>query len=158
VSTATDASKLLRPGLLEGRCVSIAGGSESLSAAVRSACAGLGADVAEWQPGGGAPDAQVDLLVVDGAGLFAGAAGQDSQGAAAGQPRDALRACLDGAWEATHAVANAAFLEPGRAGRIVYLAPAPDAGAYADAARASRTSRERCPSSGPDTASRPSRS
>ena len=39
--------------------------------------------------------------------------------------RGALRGCLDGAWEATRAVANAAFIRQRAAGAIVYLAPAP---------------------------------
>ena len=50
--------------------------------------------------------------------------------------RAALRACLDASWNVTRAVANRAFLPGGRGGRIVYLAPSPDAGEHADAARA----------------------
>jgi NAD(P)-dependent dehydrogenase (short-subunit alcohol dehydrogenase family) len=64
------------------------------------------------------------MLVVDGAGLFAA---------------DGLRACLEGAWDATHAVVNHAFLpaeQSPSARRIVYLAPAPGAGEPAGAARA----------------------
>jgi NAD(P)-dependent dehydrogenase (short-subunit alcohol dehydrogenase family) len=51
----------------------------------------------------------------------------------------ALRACLDATWNVTRAVVTHAFLPAGSsppAGRIVYLAPAPSAGAQADAARA----------------------
>ncbi len=44
--------------------------------------------------------------------------------------------CLDASWNVTRAVANRAFLPEGRGGRIVYLAPPPDAGEHADAARA----------------------
>jgi NAD(P)-dependent dehydrogenase (short-subunit alcohol dehydrogenase family) len=43
---------------------------------------------------------------------------------------------LEASWRVTQAVANAAFIERGAAGRIVYVAPAPDAGVQADAARA----------------------
>jgi NAD(P)-dependent dehydrogenase (short-subunit alcohol dehydrogenase family) len=64
------------------------------------------------------------MLVVDGAGLFAA---------------DGLRACLEGVWDATHAVVNQAFLPHGPSPstrRIVYLAPAPGAGKSAGAALA----------------------
>ncbi len=50
--------------------------------------------------------------------------------------RDALRACLAGAWSITRAVVNVALLGEESSGRIVYLAPAPSAGAHARAARA----------------------
>lgn len=63
----------------------------------------------------------LDMLIVDGAGVFA------SYG---------LRTCLESAWDATRAVVNLAFLPAGHGGRIVYLAPAPAAGEQADAARA----------------------
>jgi NAD(P)-dependent dehydrogenase (short-subunit alcohol dehydrogenase family) len=88
---------------------------------------------------------RIDLLAVDGAGLFAHGLAQGGSGHAA------LRACMDAAWNATRATVNHAFLAPAvggeqgaehpgagpaaaRGGRIVYLAPAPDAGEYAAAA------------------------
>jgi NAD(P)-dependent dehydrogenase (short-subunit alcohol dehydrogenase family) len=116
----------------------------ALMPAVVEACAALGAHIAHCEPtatddveldvavtavvedAGG-----IDLLAVDGAGLFAAAIAEGASGHAA------LRACMDPAWNATRAVVNHAFLratEP--RGRIVYLAPAPDAGEYADAVRA----------------------
>jgi NAD(P)-dependent dehydrogenase (short-subunit alcohol dehydrogenase family) len=80
----------------------------------------------------------LDLLVVDGAGLFA---------------QGGLRTCLDAAWNVTRAVVNLAFLpaassasnRPVRGSsnrselglptrRIVYVAPAPDVGEFAGAA------------------------
>lgn len=73
----------------------------------------------------------VELLVLDGASLFARAEGEEPGGG-----RAALQACLDAGWNVTRAVANRAFLPGGRGGRIVYLAPSPDAGEHADAARA----------------------
>jgi NAD(P)-dependent dehydrogenase (short-subunit alcohol dehydrogenase family) len=145
-----DASKLLRPGLLEGVSMLIVGvadsgadsagdGSHSLAQTVGSACTGLGARVSTWQPGD-APDAGTDLLVIDAAGAFAR---EHVRGAPGGQDasRAVLQACLDGAWEATRAVANTAFIDPARAGRIVYLAPALGTAAaelaqHAEAARA----------------------
>lgn len=63
----------------------------------------------------------IEMLVVDGAALFISGG---------------LRECLDSVWDATRAVVNLAFLPAGRGGRIIYLAPAPNAGEQADAARA----------------------
>ena len=66
----------------------------------------------------------LDLLVVDGAGLFA---------------QGGLRDCLDATWNVTRAVVNHAFLAgeaSSSTGRVVYLAPAPNAGEHSGAARA----------------------
>jgi 3-oxoacyl-[acyl-carrier protein] reductase len=68
---------------------------------------------------------RIDMLAVDGAGIFE----------AAGASRAGLSACLQAAWNVTRALANAALIPQG-GGRIAYLAPAPGAGAHADAARA----------------------
>jgi NAD(P)-dependent dehydrogenase (short-subunit alcohol dehydrogenase family) len=166
-----DASQLLRPGLLHGVSILLAGaqaptdGEESFAPAVRDACSALGACVSECALFDAAcatldesaidvtvdralaDSGSIDLLVVDGASLFAGAGcgeGADGGGgpASADRARAALVACLDASWNVTRAVANHAFL-PGarvgrdvRGGRIVYLAPPPDAGEHADAARA----------------------
>lgn len=138
------------------------------AAAVTTTCAALGARVSAWRPGDDVAG-DVDQLVVDAAGMFAagGAIADAGNGAIAGaagatagatanagvgvgvgggdddgaDARAALSACLDGAWEATRAVANVAFIESGRAGRVVYLAPASAVDLttgqrYADAARA----------------------
>jgi NAD(P)-dependent dehydrogenase (short-subunit alcohol dehydrogenase family) len=148
VATTIDATKLLRAGLLESVRVLVADSAADnagdasgergvLAAAVASTCAELGARVSAWRPGEQVP-ADVDQLVVDGAALFAGArAGERGDGDA----RDALRDCLDGAWEATRAVATAAFIDGGRPGRVVYLAPVAASdrsrdATHADAARA----------------------
>lgn len=71
----------------------------------------------------------LDMLVVDGAGLFA---------------QGGLHTCLDATWNVTRAVVNHAFLtsdqpaEPHQVDRgyrrIVYLAPKPNAGEFAGAA------------------------
>ncbi len=131
---------LLREGLLADLCVLVAGATgpdAHFSPAVSKACAELGArvhtcafDAAEETVVDELLTASVaelgglDLLVLDGAGLF-----ND------GVP-GALRMCLDSTWNITRAVVNRAFLPADRAGRIVYLAPAPDAGTHAGAARA----------------------
>jgi NAD(P)-dependent dehydrogenase (short-subunit alcohol dehydrogenase family) len=152
-----DASQLLRPGLLEGVSILLAGAgppdeqATSLGAAVHAACAGLGAAVYECSVrialSDGAEELEhrvqaalkdaladtdgVGTLVVDCAGAFMGAGGDEPGGA-----RDSLRACLDLAWNVTHTVVNSAFLPGERGGRIVYLAPPADVGEHADAARA----------------------
>ena len=142
------ATTLLRPGLLEEVHLLLAGPSapapgEALSTAVASACLGLGAQVstyvvdAEDEPtiDRAVADALAEagalhILVVDGAGLFAHALTRGDISHAA------LRNCLDAAWNVTRAVVNRAFLPAERGGRIVYVAPAPDAGEHADAAHA----------------------
>jgi NAD(P)-dependent dehydrogenase (short-subunit alcohol dehydrogenase family) len=92
-----------------------------------------------------AQGAGVDLLVVDGAALFSGelasARAQASTGAeggagAQGGARQALRGSLQASWKLTRAVVNRAYLGRGRRGRILYIAPAPDAGEHAEPARA----------------------
>jgi NAD(P)-dependent dehydrogenase (short-subunit alcohol dehydrogenase family) len=132
------ATGLLRPGLLHASSVLVAGALEpaaSLGNALDEACRELGADVYICAPVAAdeaivdemvaaavAESGSLDLLVVDGAGLFA---------------QGGLRDCLDATWNVTRAVVNHAFLS-GKAssttGRIVYLTPAPHAGRFAGAA------------------------
>jgi NAD(P)-dependent dehydrogenase (short-subunit alcohol dehydrogenase family) len=119
---------VLRQGLLSTRAVALAGGPPR---AVRDALTGLGARVLELAPtldedparewaAGAAP---VHALVYDAGPAFAGA----------GQP--ALREALERAWVATRAVATGVLI-PARAGKVVLIAPRPDRGAFAAAARA----------------------
>lgn len=112
--------------------------------AAQEACAALGARVCGCEPDASDEDrvdaavadmaeriGGIDLLVVDGASLFSAALRAPGSGHAA------LRACVDGAWNATRAVVSHAFLRAAESrGRIVYIAPPPDAGEHADAARA----------------------
>lgn len=118
--------ELLRQGLLDGLQIAVVG-EGAYGQAVREAGGHLGADFCEL---GGAEERAVDILVVDGADLFA---------------TGGLDGCLEAAWTATHTVVNRAFLPGegegagegrGRGGRIVYLAPPPSAGEHSDAARA----------------------
>jgi NAD(P)-dependent dehydrogenase (short-subunit alcohol dehydrogenase family) len=145
--SAIDATELLRSGLLNGLSVLLAGGPPApLDSAVASALIGLGARVsgcvsdAEDETSADravavATEASADIamLVVDGAGLFAHGLSRP------GGERRALRACLDATWNITRAVVNHAFL-PADGGastrRIVYLTPHPAAGPGAAAARA----------------------
>jgi NAD(P)-dependent dehydrogenase (short-subunit alcohol dehydrogenase family) len=144
------AARVLRPGLLEGLSLLVVGsaggepGSESLGRIVGEVCEQLGSRVHAHSREPHTPDPTagaaaidlavtniacapggIDMLVVDGAAMFASGG---------------LRGCLEGAWDATRAVVNLAFLpaEPTPSTRrIVYLAPSsPGAGDQADAARA----------------------
>jgi citronellol/citronellal dehydrogenase len=155
--STVDASRMLRPGLLEGVGVLLAGpvatgGGEGLADAVQTECAALGAMVLRCAaPAGASHENQeaatdgavvaaleempgIDMLVVDGAGILA------SERAGAGDPRTespaaGLGGCLQAAWTLTRAVFNLAFLE-GQGGRIVYLAPRSDAGTHSQPALA----------------------
>ncbi len=159
--STVDASQLLRPGLLEGVSILLAGapppdaGNEaSLGGVVRAACAGLGARVCECEldvdmsAGNGDAAAEdaveraaqdaVEAALADGCTiemLVVDCASVFAR-AGGGGARESLRVCLDVAWNATRAVVGGAFLSSGRGGRIVYLAPPADGGEHADAARA----------------------
>jgi NAD(P)-dependent dehydrogenase (short-subunit alcohol dehydrogenase family) len=121
--------ELLRPGVLGGVRIVLAG-TGPLSAAVGSRATALGAAVERFavDPSGDEPEGveRADVLVWDGDGALAGAAGVDG-----------VRAALDGAWLAIRPVANRAWIEPEGAegGRILLLAPRPG-DAHAEAARA----------------------
>lgn len=99
----------------------------SLGRAAAEGAEQVGARVRTATPAGVlAEPGAVDVLVVDGAALFASGG---------------LGACLQGAWGATRAVVNDVLLPAARGGQIVYLAPAPGADRskivhQADAARA----------------------
>jgi NAD(P)-dependent dehydrogenase (short-subunit alcohol dehydrogenase family) len=128
----TDAAQLLRAGLLEGVAVALA---DPVRPAIARPLARLGAELRPVgadavEPGDGAPPAvaaPVDALVVDAAARFAAAD-------AAADRLAPLRAALDGTWAAARAVADAAWIGPGRPGRLVLLAPEPTAGPHAAAA------------------------
>jgi NAD(P)-dependent dehydrogenase (short-subunit alcohol dehydrogenase family) len=123
---------ILRPGVLAGRTVVVAGGADGAAAR----CAALGAAVHPIAVDLRDEDAvevavravgPIDVLVADAAAGFAA-----EGGGIAG-----LRRGVDGAWNATRAVARAAWIEPERRpGTVLLLAPAPDAGEHAGAAAA----------------------
>ncbi len=151
---------LLRPGLLDGLGLVVAGPDEpvaprsgrgpSFADAVADGCAGLGASVARLlaEPDEDAvrlaaaslPErAYATVLVCDGAGLLAAHADGESL------PRTGHGTLVDGAaavsaalasvWNAIRAVAVPTLLEAGRPGRIISIAP-PCGSPLADAARA----------------------
>lgn len=123
----SDVLQLLRAGLLEGRSIALAGparpGITTALEALGAATTTLDVEAAE---GSGA---DADALVVDAAALFGAAPAEDDELAP-------LRAAADGAWTITRTVANAAWIGPERPGKLVLLAPAPGAGAHAEATRA----------------------
>jgi NAD(P)-dependent dehydrogenase (short-subunit alcohol dehydrogenase family) len=157
--SAAEANGLLRPGLLEDVSLLLAGATampaeRALGPAAARACAALGARVRTCEPDASEEASLdvavraamremggIDVLAVDAAALFAHGLALDGSGHAA------LRAGLDATWNATRAVVNHAFLAGGEpvaganaaasGGRVVYLAPAPDAGEHAAAACAS---------------------
>jgi NAD(P)-dependent dehydrogenase (short-subunit alcohol dehydrogenase family) len=160
-----DVTEMLRAGLLTGVSLIVARAAEAstapragLSATVASACTELGASVFECELSASgsleADDAatanavaaalaelgEVSLLLVDAASSFALARGTSSTSADGSTSADvdasALVDALEASWRITQTVANAAFIERGAAGRILYIAPPPDAGTHADAARA----------------------
>jgi NAD(P)-dependent dehydrogenase (short-subunit alcohol dehydrogenase family) len=141
------ASELFRSDLLDGQVVAIVCGGPLAAAAVE-ACAELGADVVALGPGAdpqGALDpldepalaaafvdaaarhGRLDTLVVDSAGLFAAAPGQDE-----GQ----LRVAADAACAAARAAATGVMIDADDGGKVVLVAPPPGAGPHAEAARA----------------------
>ncbi|MCW3064833.1 MAG: hypothetical protein JWN32_2005 [Solirubrobacterales bacterium] len=98
--------------MLAGQVVALTGGG------LGDALAGLGARVVAADA-----EAAIDTLVCDLRPPFG----------AGGMP--GLRAALDGAWEAAHAVATRAMIPEERGGKICLVAPRADAGPHAGAAR-----------------------
>lgn len=157
---------MLRPGLLAGVSIVVARDAgpaaqklrAGLTSTVRAACTKLGARVFDCALAATgdveADDAataqavaqaltelgEVSLLLVDSASAFVSERGRDGTGAeqppGPGTGAAGLVGALEASWRVTQAVANAAFIERGAPGRIVYIAPPPDAGTHANAARA----------------------
>jgi NAD(P)-dependent dehydrogenase (short-subunit alcohol dehydrogenase family) len=134
------AAQLFRPGLLDGVSLWLARISDGPHLeGLGAACSELGANVTVCEAQDTdeealdrvvgelmASAAIPDILVIDARSLFAGCDGK---------AQDLLR-CMRSTWNVTRAVVNNAFLPAGEGGRIVFLAPGADAGAYAQAARA----------------------
>lgn len=124
---------LLRPGLLEGCGVAIAGdGSDdgAIAAALRELGARLeplaAAQLADEEEGAAWARRRAPLraLIIDTRPAF-GNGGLDG-----------LNGALELAWRASRAVATGALIEQGQPARLVFVAPAPSAGEHAEAARA----------------------
>jgi len=126
------AMALLREGLLEGRVIAAAGLSEELAAGLRrlgaevrrldaeAALEGIEEQVGEWARAKG----PLHALVCDTRPVF-GPGG-----------RAALLRSQEQAWIATREVAVGALIPGAGPGRIILIAPQPDAGTLAGAARA----------------------
>jgi NAD(P)-dependent dehydrogenase (short-subunit alcohol dehydrogenase family) len=124
------APPLLRPGLLDGRVVAFAGGARpaaTLCAQLGAVTPVLGADLLDEDAVTAAAAAlgPVETLVCAAGGPFA-----DAGGGLAG-----LRTAIDGAWNATRAIVNAA-MRPTGGGKVVLLGPRPGDGVHAGALRA----------------------
>jgi citronellol/citronellal dehydrogenase len=115
---------LFRAGLLEGRVVAVFQPGP-LGEATSAACRELGARTPAFTPD--EHEGSLDTLVIDAAGRFAAA---PQEGLAP------LRAAADDAWVAARAAATAVMIDAPGGGKIVLLAPAPDAGPHAQATRA----------------------
>ena len=144
-----EVTDLLRAELLDGVGVVLAGTGERAPAVqqvapeVGAACSALGARVRELAvlaADGSALEepeldaalermlddgAGIDLLAVDGWGLYAAAEGRRS-----------LQVCTEASWNAARGVANRALIPGGEGGRIVFVCPPSRAGEHAGAARA----------------------
>jgi NAD(P)-dependent dehydrogenase (short-subunit alcohol dehydrogenase family) len=133
----------LRDDLLDGRAIVVAGelgqspvagelGQSPVAGELGQSLAGVGARVQRLEAG----------LADDDAAAWAGAHAPlhglvyDAAGAFAGGGAGALQATLEQAWSAIRAIAAGALIPQGEGGRVVLVAPAPDAGAHAEAARA----------------------
>ncbi|HEX4186444.1 MAG TPA: SDR family oxidoreductase [Solirubrobacteraceae bacterium] len=152
---------MLRPGLLEGIAVLLAGPApdarrEALADAVAGACSALGATLARCSaPAARAPnpDREPAHTNVRSSPEEGEAAGEravrialeelgridllvvDAATATTPAEADALGECLRSAWTLTRSVFNLAFL-PAQSGRLVYVAPREGSYPYAGAARA----------------------
>jgi NAD(P)-dependent dehydrogenase (short-subunit alcohol dehydrogenase family) len=123
---------VLRPGVLEGLTLCVAGdgaGERERAAALGARVVTVDGDLADEDAVAVAVGAlgHVDVLVVDAASAFA-----DAGGGMAG-----LRRAVDDGWNVVRAVVNASWVagegEAGAGGKVVFLAPATDAGEHANA-------------------------
>lgn len=123
---AVTPAALLRPDALAGRAVAATGPYAGACAALGATVVALAADPLDEDALAAAAAAapRVDTLVVDAAAAF-------GAGGLAG-----LRAAVDGAFLAARAVATAHWVDRAHGGKIVLVAPRPDAGEHAEPARA----------------------
>ena len=135
---------LWRPGLLDGQVVAVAGRASGAGRAAAAACGRAGANVEQLGDEGhrldlldepavqsalaaiAAPEDGVGTVVIDAASVFA----------AERSPDQALRAATTAAWVVARAAATRAMIDAPQGGKLLFLAPSPDAGRHAGAARA----------------------
>jgi NAD(P)-dependent dehydrogenase (short-subunit alcohol dehydrogenase family) len=119
---------VLRPGLLSGRTVALAGG---IAPDVRASLASLGAALREFPPSE-LDDEQADDWVRSVVPVQALVA---SVGALEASEARRLDSAVDRTWTAVRAVTAGALI-PGGGGKVVLLGPRPHVGAHASALRA----------------------
>lgn len=135
---------LLRPGLLSGQVVAVAGRTGGLGRAAAAACGDLGAHVEQLGDEGhrvdlldesavreavaaiAVPEQRLDTVVVDAASTFV---------ASPAPGLDPLRSAMAAAWSVVRAAAVEVMIDAPGGGKVVVLAPTPDAGEHARAAR-----------------------
>lgn len=138
---------MLRPGLLRGVTLAVArvGGRDdsAIARAIGATSEGLGARVAELSlldtDGLAHDEATVDAAVermLGEVGSVELLAVDASCVLPEGDARAALVGGLEASWNVTRALANQSLIPSGRGGRIVYIAPRPNAGQHAEAVRA----------------------
>jgi hypothetical protein len=123
----------LAPGLLDDHRVVIAGGGGGVRAAGER-LRGLGAAVAELPDDALADEEGAAAWARDRAPLH-GLVFDAGEGFGAGGA-EALRATIEQAWRAIRAIATGALIEAPAPGRLLLVAPRPDAGPHAQAVRA----------------------
>ncbi len=119
----------LRPGLLDGRRIALLSGSAEIAAAYDR----LGAQLERLGEESAADDDQVGAWIAARSPLHALL--YDARGSFAPGGHSGLRRALDGAWVCARSLATAAFIPGPAGGRLLFLAPSPEAGALAEAAR-----------------------
>ena len=136
---------LLGPGVLDGQVLAVAGRTPGPGRAAAQACGELGAHVEQLGDEGhrldltderavedalaaiAAPEDALHTVVIDAGSCFA-AAGREGA--------DQLRTSIATAWVVARAAAVRVMIDAADGGKLVLIAPAPGAGAHAQAARA----------------------
>lgn len=119
----------LRAGLLDDRRVAVHSGSSEIAAAQ----SGLGAQVERLGEATVADDSALAAWVSAHSPLHALI--YDARSAFAAGGHCGLRRALDGAWVCARSLTTVAFFPDQAGGRLLFLAPSPDAGALAEATR-----------------------
>jgi NAD(P)-dependent dehydrogenase (short-subunit alcohol dehydrogenase family) len=120
----------LRSGLLHGRRIAHAGDASTVTARLQA----LGAELEDMTAPARAGEDEASAWVASRGPLDALL--YDARASFGSGGHERLRAALDGAWICARAVATGALIPADAGGRLVFLAPGPDTGLLAEAARA----------------------
>jgi NAD(P)-dependent dehydrogenase (short-subunit alcohol dehydrogenase family) len=141
--SAASPTDVLRPGLLAGRSLLLAGAAELTDSGRESEAlfAALGASVARVVPGEAGEIGEQERLTgeavaaaVERLGGSAGALVVDCGSLLAEDSEPALLACMQAVWDLTRASAERCFIADGQGGRVILQAPEDARGAHARAA------------------------